>query len=482
MANKSPKRGSKYYALLFTVYVTPVIFGVIENAKSVAFPLIKDIYNASYDFQGYLVSISWYGYVIFCLVAAYVLDRWGTKVGIVSGYVLTCAGCFVTAFVPNFQTVIIALMVVWMGFGFFEVGSNVLATLLFTENRAVYLNLLHFFYGFGAITGPQIASGLVRWLNNSYKGIYLGEAVITFVILIIVIFTPFSILKTVGTPQNDEPSNCGNLCSLFKRPYVWLCGVTLGFMEVIEFSASNWGALYYQDVYGLDVTKEGSLFVSMFYVLFTISRLLSGFLIEKLGYYVSLFSSLFIAIIIYIIGFLCGAKGYWVIPFTGYFIGILFPTYMCLLMEIFGEESSRVSSIVIFISGATNGIMQLVIGYINEFIGNQWGFRCNVLYTAIPIILLYFVRVHAKKMHKAQQAQGTQPTQQTPSIQEASKSVEVEMQPMGEKDVKVDIPQEKETKIVVQEKSDISPEVVPINPQGQPSEPSAEESAAPTTA
>lgn len=480
MARKSPKSGFEYYALVFTTYATSVIFGVIENAKSVAFPLIKDTYKVSYDFQGYLVSISWYGYVIFCLVTAYVLDRWGPKVGMISGYVLTCIGCVVTVFVPYFQTVIIALMVVWMGFGFFEVGNNVLATLLFTENSAVYLNLMHFFYGLGAITGPQIASGFVSWLNYGYKGIYLGEAVITFVILLVVIFTPFSILKKVGTPQSEEPSNCCNLCSLFKRPYIWLCSITLGFMEVIEFGASNWGALYYQDVYGLDVTTQGSLFVSMFYFLFTASRLLSGFLIEKLGYYTSLFWSLFLTVIIYIVGFLCGVNGRWVIPFTGYFIGILFPTYMCLLMQIFGDDSSRVSSIVIFLSGATNGVVQLIIGYINEFIGNQWGFRCNILYTIIPLVLLYFVRMHAKKMQKAKETQPTQGEQDAQQVQdnkETSGAVEVEMKPMEEKEVKVETAQDPETKIVVQEKSSISPEVVPVNSQNNSSDPISEDKA-----
>ena len=171
-------------------------------------------------------------------------------------------------------------------------------------------------------------------------------------------------------------------------------------MEVIEFGASNWGALYYRDVYGFDVTKEGALFVSMFYILFTASRLFSGFLIEKIGYFVSLFSSLVIVIVIYVVGFLCGPHGRWVIPFTGWFIGIMFPTYMCLLKQIFGAESSRIPSIVIFLLGATNGLVQLLIGSINECIGNEWGFRCNVIYTLIPFILLCFVRLQGKKMER----------------------------------------------------------------------------------
>ena len=183
-------------------------------------------------------------------------------------------------------------------------------------------------------------------------------------------------------------------------PYVWLCSVTLGFMEVIEFSAANWGGLYYRDVYGFSIEKEGARFVSMFYVLFALTRLFSGFVIEKLGYYTSLFLSLIIVIIIYIVGFLLGKIGIWVLPFTGFFIGMQFPTFMCLLMQVFKENTSLISSVVIFLSGATNGLIQLLIGYINEYIGNAWGYRATILYTLIPLILLSFVYFHDDEIKK----------------------------------------------------------------------------------
>ena len=58
MATKSKKVDINYIALVFLIYITGVLFGVVENVKSVTFALIKDTFNAPYDFQGYLVSIS----------------------------------------------------------------------------------------------------------------------------------------------------------------------------------------------------------------------------------------------------------------------------------------------------------------------------------------------------------------------------------------------------------------------------------------
>ena len=396
MGKEASKVDCKYITLVIASYITMFFFGVIENVKGVTFVLIKDIFQVSYDAQGYLVSMSWYGYVIFCLVCAFVIDRYGIKTAIVSGHALCLLGCIITPFMNHFVPVIIALMVVWMGFGFFEVGYNAFATVLFTENSAIYLNLMHSCYAFGAIVGPLIASWLVSLLNDSYKGVYKALAGAMLVMLIVTIVIPFSPLKErqakkEGSESESASSSHLTVWGVFCIPEAWLCSLTLGFMEVIEFGASNWGALYYRDVYGLSVTKEGALFVSMFYILFAVARVTSGWFIERLGYYTSLFASLVIVVVIYLVGFLCGVNGRWVIPFTGFFIAIMFPTFMCVLMKIFGNDASIVSSVVIFLSGATNGLVQLVIGYINEYIGNAWGFRCNVLYTVIPFVLLLFV-------------------------------------------------------------------------------------------
>ena len=425
--------------LIIVTYATMLAFGVVENLKGVTFPLIKDAFHASYDSQGYLVSFSWYGYVIFCLVSTIVVSRFGVKAGILSGYVFSVVGCIITAFVPSFITIIVSLMVVWMGFGFWEVSNNALAQQIFTKNSAVYLNLMHFFYGLGAIVGPQVASLLVKLTKESYRGVYKWTPIPLALLLILTAVTPFSSIHSSEEDTKESLSVWG----VFKMPSIWLCGINLGFMEVIEFGASNWGALYYRDVYGYSVEKEGATFVSMFYVLFTVSRLFSGYLIEKLGYFTSLYASMVLVIIIYLIGFIAGRVGIWIIPFTGYFIGIMFPTYMCLMMKLYPENASIVSSVVIFISGATNGLIQLVIGYINEYIGNAWGFRCNVIYTLIPFIMLLCVHLQYKRTKK-----------ELPVKETVSTDAQVSSVPVDKEDVKEDSKEEVSVTVVETVKSE----------------------------
>ena len=126
-------------------------------------------------------------------------------------------------------------------------------------------------------------------------------------------------------------------------PIVWLFCLTLGFMEVIEFGAANWGGLYLKDVYGLDPRVVGASFVSLFYVLFTVSRLFSGLAIEKIGYLRSLFLALGCTILIYLVRICPGrAAGSGCCRSRGFFIGIMWPTMMAVAMRVFGADAPAV--------------------------------------------------------------------------------------------------------------------------------------------
>jgi fucose permease len=373
--------------LFIIIYATMFLFGLVENIKSVSFPLIKTEFGAAYDSQGGLVSMTWFGYVIFCLAGSLFLHRFGTKKAVLAGYVLVAVGAVATLAAPTFWAAGLALLVVNAGFGFFEVGANALGTVVFTARAALLMNLMHFFYGFGAILGPKTAGLMTDSLGFSWQQVYL-------VILIPVILVFFFILFTRFNGQNGQESAAEaparvSFLSALRSPVVWLFCLTLGFMEVIEFGAANWGGLYLQDVYGLDPRVVGASFVSMFYILFTLSRLFSGLAIERIGYIRSLYFALAASIFLLFVGFSLGERGIWVLPFTGIFIAIMWPTIIAVAMQVFGPDAPAVTSVIITVSGAVNGVFQFVIGLTNQYIGPAWGYRSSLLYGVLALYLLY---------------------------------------------------------------------------------------------
>ncbi|MDR2027969.1 MAG: MFS transporter [Treponema sp.] len=391
------QRGAPNKLLFFIIYGTMFIFGLIENIKGVSYPLIKAEFNASYEQQGLMVSLLSSGYVFFCMVAGFFLARFGVKRALLSGFICIALGLFAVSFMPRFWTIAAALFLVFAGFGFFEVGINALATQVFISRAALFMNLAHFFYGVGAVIGPKGAGMLTDLGNLGWRQIYLLS-----IPLLAFFFVPTLLARfpgRAGDPpgKTDPASPAGeekrlSFLTALRTPMVWIFAAALGLMVVVEMGSTNWGSLYFQDVYGFDPRTRGAGFVSGFFILFTISRLASGFLVEKIGYMRSLIGATGMVILIFILGFGLGERGIWVLPALGFFIAIMWPTTMAVALYFFGPDAAVMSSAIIVLGGAINAVMQLFIGLTNRYLGAAWGYRSCLIYALLLIGVLLFLR------------------------------------------------------------------------------------------
>lgn len=404
MEVSSSRNGNKRNKILLYViiYATMLIFGLVENIKGVSFPLIKGEFGVNYDSQGGLVSLTWFGYVVFCLAASLFLNRYGIKRAILAGYLAVIIGAVATMAAPSFWTATGTLLIINTGFGFFEVGANALASVVFTSRAALMMNLMHFFYGFGAISGPKAAGILIDTLHLTWRQVYLVVIIPTAAILFFILFTRFRGAAGETAEQDQAQAHPVKITfwQALRHPIVWLFCVTLGFMEVIEFGAANWGGLYLKDVYGLDPSVTGASFVSLFYIQFTLARLFGGIFIEKIGYIRSLMIATAGAALIFFTGFSLGLSGIWILPATGLFIGIMWPTLMAVAMRFFRTDAPIVTSVIITVSGAVNGVFQYIIGMTNFLAGEAWGYRSCALYAMICLGLLTLLSRKVKRPYQ----------------------------------------------------------------------------------
>jgi fucose permease len=375
-----------------------VIFGFVENIKGVSYPLIKGEFGVSYDQQGLMVSILSYGYVLFCMIAGFCQSRFGIKKTLLSGFICTGIGVAGVFFMPGFWTCAAALFMAYAGFGFFEVGLNSLATQVFTVRAALLMNLMHFFYGVGGIGGPKTAGFLTNALNLDWRRVYLFSLPLVLLVFLPALAARFPRAEQGGTETYPAKKEKGpGFLDALKTPMVWLFSIVLGFMEVVEMGSSNWGGLYFLDVYGMDPRTAGASFISVFFILFTASRLLSGFIIEKIGYMRGLFAAVFLMIGVFILGFCLGPRGLYVLPVLGFFIAVLWPTIMAVAMGYFGTHAPIMTGAMIALGGALNSGLQLLIGLTNRVIGPAWGYRSCILYAVILAGLMILLQ---KKMEK----------------------------------------------------------------------------------
>jgi len=382
--------GVRRILLFVLLFGTMLMFGLIENIRGVSFPLIRDEFDLPFERQGLMVSLLSFAYVVSNVIAGIFLGRFGIKPAAFAGYSAILLGLVLVFFMPGFFPVTFALFAVFGGFGFLDVGMNALASKVFVTKAALLMNLLHSFYGIGAIIAPGVAGFIVRNTEHGWRSVYLFSLPLVLAIVVLATVVRFPGSAGGGT-EGDGPENDGERKSFFdalKTPMVWLLAVTLGLALVIEAITPNWGPLYFYDVHGLDPAAEGAAFLSSFFLLFTVARLVCGPLVEKIGYVRSLLGVAVLTFAVFAVGFSAGARGIFVLPALGFLVALFWPTLMAVAIVSFGRDAPVFAGATIAVAGIVNTAVQFVVGVTNRVIGPAWGYRSGLVYTVLLIFVL----------------------------------------------------------------------------------------------
>lgn len=373
------------------LYIIMAIYGMSQSVKTVVLPLIRIDLNLTNKTQGLLLSTSWYGYCFTCFIGTIIISFIGMKRTLQIGILLLFIGFYGTILAPSYIYLFITLFLTWSSFGLYDIATNSMGSAIFKTETGIKYNLLHFFYGIGSIIAPIIASFMINIMDESYRSPYYFLLFPTLLMFGLVSFTNFDVAEVV------ESENSMHLMKALKDPIVWFMGIILGFMEVAETGISDWAGLYFYDVYGYDVTKEGALFASVYFVMFTLSRLLMGFVVEKVGYMKSLYACSLLIMTIMLTSFIIGKYELYILMLLGAPVALEYPTMMSIGVKIWGKEAPMKTCVIIFLYSAINPIFQLVVGYVNDLIGNEWGYRSLLIYQLITFILLLIINIFIGK-------------------------------------------------------------------------------------
>ena len=178
---------------------------------------------------------------------------------------------------------------------------------------------------------------------------------------------------------------------------VILIGIAQGCIAGTENITMNWSPIYLRDLYGWDVQTKGAHFVTIFYAGYSISRAVSGFLIDALGEVYSLMVLLAIVILVFIGGFALGEKGTYLLMASGVFVAPLFPTLLTVAMLLFKKNVSKCTCVIMFVYIIIGQGIQYIVGLINKHMGVQWGYHLVVVLMAIVLAIVVVIHFVLKK-------------------------------------------------------------------------------------
>lgn len=370
------------------VFLLMILLAAADN-KGVFIPLFKSDFSISDTKIGFMLTAASLGFIIFTYVGGLLCEKVGQKKVIIAGLTVASLSLIILSRTNSFIMLLISMFILNIGLAFIEISVNTIVPILFLSFQAVFMNLAHFCYGFGA-TITQRITGVLVGSNISWRMIYVGIAILYVALLVFVLF--------VKMPEPHEIKNAKhiNKYEIFKNKFIYLYMLGLGFYVFAEVGTSNWFVNFMRSIYSLD-DNASSLYLSLFFGIFTVGRLVGGLIVERLGYLKSILYFLGIAFVLYTIGISIGKVGLISIAISGFFFSIVFPTGVLSASKIFRKNSSYCIGIILTGSSFINMILNMLMGFLNDNIGVYKAFYMIPVSLIISMACVFIIYIDTKE-------------------------------------------------------------------------------------
>ena len=381
------KNKNNYVVIVF-IFMLMALNAMAENTRGIFIPYFKSDFSVDNTGIGLMLFIGSLAYILFSYIGGILCEKIGQKRVIMLGVSFLILSLLLLSAVDSYMGFLIGMFIMNIGLSLASIAINTVVPVLLISYQAILMNLIHFCYGVGGASGQAI-SGVLISRGFTWRNIYLGISIL-FVILLI----SFSFIKMPHTHKH----NLGNKISILnvlKNKVVFFYVFALGFYVFAEIATTSWLVNYIKDNYKYDSSKS-AFYSVMFLVIFSIGRLVGGFVVEKLGALKTTMGSLIIAVSLFTFGLIIGENGLIVISISGFFFAITYPTVVLTISKVFKQNTSYITGIIVTLTSSVNMILNLVIGKLNDKIGTYFAFYMIPICLIISIIFIYLIYINTK--------------------------------------------------------------------------------------
>lgn len=349
------------------MYVGLFCIGALESLRGILLPEIQNDLGLSHTLVGVLLIVSFLGFFIASFFSGFACDWFSDKPIIFFGLALiTIASVLFLTVKMSFVYLLLVYFVSRFGIAAVDIPYSAHGSRIFKRHPAFQMNILHLTFGIGAALAPLFSS---RLLINEYAWQrILGLSAIPFAVLLMVtLFTKFTYQQRnpVTNPLND-------VVKLLRHKKIWLMGFLLAIALVGEGNIIEWLKNFVIQTANYDTQSSGTL-LSIYYFCFVASRLVSGFVADKVG----IFRICLVYIVGSVISFYCGVfldNKELFFGLMGWFIGPLFPLVIVVASRAFVQQKGSSIGVVLAIAGMTATLNSLLVGVLHDALGTLLGF------------------------------------------------------------------------------------------------------------
>ncbi len=354
-----------------TIFSGVFFVSLLLNTFPALMTEFQRVFSMSVGESGIIPFFSSMGTISANVLAIYLLAKVGTKAGIKSGLIIVFVG-LVLASIQGLYFLVAGIFLIAMTFGLFMTSLSTVYSHFPLKHQD--FSMYHSFFGIGGLIAPVVVKFL---LGNgfTYNYVYMSYFIVFFIVLYMFLSHPFENYRA-------ENYSFGDLKKAVLNKKIMILIVLLGLYAASEMSIVVWTGNFFKSVHKIGI-RQYSMALSMFWVIFTISRFFGNKKIQKLGVKKNIVLMSFLTILTVLIMLFSPYK-YSVVFFglTAFFMATLFPSFHFLINYIADDS----------VKGPVNGVLFLTISIVGLFFVPFVGLIADInIYYAFGIILLPFV-------------------------------------------------------------------------------------------
>lgn len=285
-------------------------------------------------------------------------DRYGQRPVLIAGVVLIGLSVFGLSFSPMLGLTL-AFSLIWgLGFGTIDIGNNVLIAELYAE-RVNVMNLLHVFFGIGAVVSPAAAGLSLELWDTAIPAVWAGGVLMLATLPFVYRLPRQRRTRDTGAPGDPPPA-----AFHYRVPLLWLFGLVMLVYVGIEVGIGGWAAIYLERTTTL-IPSTAALATSGFWLALSASRVLIALIGGRLTPTQVLWGSTLVSAAAGLL--LAATTGNATLSIAamllaGFGFGPVYPTIIVIVTAIFRNAPGKAASVCTILGGIGGGVIPWVQG------------------------------------------------------------------------------------------------------------------------
>ncbi len=379
-------------ALIVTIgaFFAFLIFGFADNLKGPILPVLLEEFNLSYAQGSNILLMLYLGFMLSILGSGFIAGKYGNR------NVLLLAGLIISGSVIGMSMIQDQIFLyplyftIGIAIGGIEIGANGAITDIYHENSGKYLNLLAVFHGAGSMIAPWLM-GIILGKGMPWQTVYRGSIIPILLFPLLFIFLK---IITKGEKITKSKSDKKEKNLLFNTNLLLLALLIFLYVSS-EISFSSWMVDYLYKVRSFSI-QSASIMLTAFWGLVMLGRFIASFVVDRIGYMKSLIITVLLAIVSFSAGILPGKMFAYLLPLTGLFFALIFPTVTALAAGLFPDNKSRVFSFLFFFAGLGGLAGPWIVGYSANGFGIALGFPMLIIFMIGTLVILFVLRARLR--------------------------------------------------------------------------------------